>query len=46
MANKTNVEAQKNIKKQIAQIQELQLQVEEEQRKREEQRENFLMSER
>uniref|UniRef100_A0A914D206 Myosin tail domain-containing protein n=1 Tax=Acrobeloides nanus TaxID=290746 RepID=A0A914D206_9BILA len=45
MANKTNVDAQKNIKKFIAQIQELQVQVEEEQRKREEFRENYLMAE-
>ncbi|KAL3117013.1 hypothetical protein niasHT_002972 [Heterodera trifolii] len=45
MANKTNMEAQKTIKKLIGQVQDLQLQVEEEQRRREEQRENFLMSE-
>jgi predicted nucleic acid-binding Zn-ribbon protein len=38
MANKINVEAQKSIKKSMAQIQELQLQVEEEQRRREEMR--------
>lgn len=60
MANKTNAETQKNIKKMIGQIQELQLQVqyfsqrvcynhvqvEEEQRGREECRENYLSSER
>ena len=46
MANKTNVEAQKNIKKMISQIQELQLHAEEEQRRREECRENYLNSER
>lgn len=45
MANKTNVDAQKSIKKFHAQIQELQVQVEEEQRKREEFRENYLMAE-
>lgn len=45
MANKSNVDAQKNIKKLMSQIQELQLQTEEEQRKREEFRENFLMAE-
>ena len=39
------MDAQKNIKKFIAQIQELQVQVEEEQRKREELRENYLMAE-
>lgn len=38
MANKINVETQKGIKKMVLQIQELQMQVEEEQRRREEQR--------
>uniref|UniRef100_A0AC35TWR3 Myosin head n=1 Tax=Rhabditophanes sp. KR3021 TaxID=114890 RepID=A0AC35TWR3_9BILA len=44
-ANKTNVDAQKNIKKCIVHVQELQSQLEEEQKIREEYRENYLSSE-
>lgn len=45
MANKSNVEAQKMLKKLISQIQELQSQLEDEQRHREEFRENYLIAE-
>ncbi|KAE9549706.1 hypothetical protein FO519_007082 [Halicephalobus sp. NKZ332] len=45
MANKTNVDNQKSLKRYIANVQELQLQLDEEQRKREEFRENYLMTE-
>lgn len=44
MANKSNVEAQKMLKKLISQIQELQSQLEDEQRHREEFRENYLIA--
>lgn len=45
MANKTNLDAQKNIKKLIVQTQELQLQVDDEQRQRDEAREKYLTAE-
>lgn len=45
MANKSNVEAQKMLKKLISQIQELQNQLEDEQRQREEYRESYMIAE-
>jgi myosin heavy chain 6/7 len=45
MANKTNVDAQKNLKKFMAQTSDLSLSLDEEQRKREEFRESYLMAE-
>ncbi len=44
-ANKANVDAQKNIKRHLEQIKELQMQVDEEQRRREDFREQYLASE-
>ena len=44
-ANKANVDAQKNLKRLFDQVKELQGQVDEEQRRREEIRENYLSAE-
>lgn len=46
MVNKSNIDAQKSIKKKTAKIQELQLQVDEEQKLQDEVRENYLTTDR